>query len=136
MMIPALVIDAELVTKFKAAGRQVSEAEYHAIYPADFGTAAGALANALSVMHPGTPESVIYYVHLQRWRVLQNWRVVISRIEPEAVNGAEARDRAHADAQRRLGQALVAEIAAEEHAVPVDTPLRKAMHAMKSENVH
>ena len=136
MMIPALVIDAELVTKFKAAGGQVSEAEYNATYPADFNTAAGELANAVSAVQPGTPESVIYYVHLQRWRVLQNWRVVISRIEPDAANGAEARNRARTDAQQRLGQALVAEIASEENAVPVDNPLRKAMNAMKNESVH
>jgi hypothetical protein len=136
VMIPALVIDAELVTKFKAAGGQVSEAEYNATYPDDFNTAAGVLANAVSAVQPGTPESVIYYVHLQRWRVLQNWRVVISRIEPDAANGAEARNRARADAQQRLGQDLVAEIASEENAVPDDHPLRKAMNAMKNNRVH
>jgi hypothetical protein len=94
------------------------------------------LANALSAVQPGTPESVLYYVHLQRWRVLQNWRIVISGIEPAAADGAEARNRARADAQQRLGQALVAEIDAEENAVPPDSPLRKAMNAMKNEKVH
>jgi len=135
MMMPALVIDAELVTKFKATGGQVTEAEYKATYPADFKTAADVLASAVSAAQPSTPESIVYYIHLQRWRVLQNWRIVISRIDPEAANGADARARARNDANQRLGQDLLAAIAAEEAAVPVDNPLRKAMDAMKGGGV-
>jgi hypothetical protein len=61
--------------------------------------------------------------------VLQNWRVVISRIDGGRPSGAEARDRAQVDAKARLGQDLLAEIRGEEQLVPSDSPIRKAMGA-------
>jgi hypothetical protein len=129
-MIPAVVIDEELVAKFKAAGRSVSEADYNATYVKDFATAAAMLKEAAAHVDPATPETIVFYVHLQRWRVLQNWRVVISGIDGGRLSGADARDRAHADAKVRLGQDLIVEIKSEEQLVPADSPIRKAMEAI------
>jgi hypothetical protein len=129
-MIPALVIDAELVAKFKAAGSNVSEADYSATYSRDFATAAAMLKEAVAHVDPATPETIVSFVHLQRWRVLQNWRVVISGIGDAPPRGAEARARAQADAKSRLGQELVAEIRSEEQLVPADSGIRKAMEAI------
>lgn len=129
-MIPAVIIDEELVSQFKAAGRSVSAADYQTTYAKDFATAAAMLKEATATVEPATPETVIFYVHLQRWRVLQNWRVVISGIDGGRPSGADARDRAHAEARETLGQDLLAEIKSEEQLVPADSPIRKAMEAI------
>jgi hypothetical protein len=130
-MIPALVIDQELVSKFKAGGGTVSEARYNATYPSDFATAADMLKDAASKVQPGTPDALIFYVHLQRWRVLQNWSVVISMIDGGAAAGGEARERAREGAKSLLGgRDLLAEINGEQALVPADHPIRKAMEAV------
>lgn len=129
-MIPGVVIDQELVTKFDAANRDVSEADYNATYPRDFATAATTLKQAYTDVLPATPQSIVFYVHMQRWRTLQNWRVIISRIDGGRLSGADARERARVDAKQRLGQDLVVEIAAEEASVPANDPIRKAMAAV------
>jgi hypothetical protein len=130
-IIPALVIDKELVAKFRAAGRAVNEATYNITYPKDFATAAQILKDATNAAQPATPDAVIFYVHLQRWRVLQNWRVVISMIDGGAPRGAEARTRAQDGAKTLLGgQSLLTEISSEEALVPANDPIRKAMEAL------
>jgi hypothetical protein len=129
-MIPALVIDEELIAKFKAAGRSVSEVDYNSTYSKDFATAAAMLKESTVSVDPTTPEAIVFYVRMQRWRVLQNWRVVISRIDGGRLSGAEARDRAYVDAKTRLGQELLAEVKSEEQLVPLDSPIRKAMEAI------
>jgi hypothetical protein len=131
-MIPALVIDQELVAKFKANGATVSAAEYGAAYPRDFATAAELLKSATSGVQPGTPVSIIAYVHLHRWRVLTNWSIVISKIDGGAASGSDARNAARSEAQRLLGnRPLDAEIASEEQLVKTGDPaLFKAMQAI------
>jgi len=130
-MIPALVIDRELVSRFMAAGRTVNESDYNAIYPKDFATAAEILKSATAKVQPGTPEAIVFYVRLQRWRVLQNWSVVISMIDGGAAAGGEARKRARQGAKSLLGgQDLIAEIDSEQASVPANHPIRKAMEAI------
>jgi hypothetical protein len=70
------------------------------------------------------------YVHLQRWRVLQNWSVVISMIDGGAPSGAEARRRAREEAKSLLGADLIVEISAEQSLAPANHPIRKAMEAI------
>jgi len=137
-IIPALVIDAELVAKFKAGGSKVSDATYKEKYPADFETAAAILARASTAVAPGRPESSVYYVHLQRWRVLQNWKIIISRIDIDApAPPVEAVRAALADAKNRLGGMDLAQaIKDEENSVPVDNPLRKVMDALNNNRVN
>lgn len=131
-MVPALVIDEQLVSKYKLAHESLTEADYTSTYPADFVTALKVLQGALDTAPAGTPESVKYYVHLQRFRVLVNWWIVISGIERSAPNGGDARERARADAQQRLGMTLEAAMRAERDAVPQGQPLRNAIDAIKT----
>lgn len=138
-IIPALVIDAELVAKFKASGSKVSDATYKATYPADFETAAAILAGASTTAAPGLPESSLYYVHLQRWRILQNWKIVISRIDIEAQPAEQqvAVNAALADAKNRLGGVELGQaITDEKNSVPADNPLRKVMDALANGHVN
>ena len=126
-MIPALVIDEELVLRFKGAGSALSKQAYDQGYAADFATAAAELGKVSGTLQPATPISIVYYVHLQRWRVLQNWRIVISRIQ----DGPDARQAALEDAARRLGaRSLADEIQREIDLVPPGEPIRKAMEAL------
>jgi hypothetical protein len=126
-MIPALVIDAQLVTAFRQAGGKLSKQAYDRQYAADFGTAADAIKRVTATLNPAIPASIVYYAHLQRWRILEDWNVVISKIE----DGQPARQAAREDAKRRLGGVdLDAEIKAEEKLIPADDPLRKSIEAL------
>jgi hypothetical protein len=130
-MLPPVLIDAELGWKFTEAGRSVSEADYNETYAKHFATAAAMLKEAAVLAEPVTPESIVSYIHLQRWRVLLNWYVVISRIDSGQPSGADARNRARADAKAQLGQDLNAEINGEEQLVPADSPIRKTMETLR-----
>jgi hypothetical protein len=129
-MIPALVIDAQLVTAFRQAGGRLSKQTYDSQYAANFATAADAMKGVTAItatLSPATPASIINYAHLQRWRILENWNIVISKIE----DGAPARQAAREDAKRRLGGVeLDAEIKAEQKLIPPDDPLRKSIEAL------
>ena len=124
-MIPALVIDEELVTRFRRAERRVTREDYER-YAADFAVAAAALQRAAGRARPATPDTIVSYLHLQRWRVLQNWKIVLSHLA-----GADALDAALKDAERRLGASLDAEIARELSFVPETEPLRRTMDALR-----
>lgn len=127
-MIPALVIDAQLVTAFRNGGGKLSKQTYDSQYAADFATAADAMKGVTATLSPATPASIVNYAHLQRWRILEDWHIVISKIE----DGPPARQAAREDAKQRLGGVdLDAEIKAEEQLIPADDPLRKSIEALK-----
>ena len=125
-MIPALVIDEQLVGRFRAAGQQVSKQEYDERYAQDFATASDVLKDVMAAARPATPDSILRYVVVQRWRVLQNWRIVISKIQ----DGPPARQAALQDASSRLGGDLPQEIEQLRGMVPPDDPLRKLMEIL------
>ncbi|HYC55615.1 MAG TPA: hypothetical protein VEL28_11850 [Candidatus Binatia bacterium] len=131
LMIPALVIDEQLVARYRNAGETVTEADYTGSYAANFATAAEVLQKAGQSVQASTPESVIYYVHLQRWRVLQNWFVVISGIDRGGSESPAAVRRALTDARQRLGVELAAAMTAEEKTIPDGHPLRQTMTAIR-----
>jgi hypothetical protein len=125
-MIPALVIDAQLVTAFRQAGGKLSKQTYDSQYAADFATAADAMKRVTATLSPATPDSIVNYAQLQRWRILQDWNIVISKIE----DGPPARQAARADAKQRLGADLLDEIKAQAALIPPDDPLRKSIEAL------
>ena|SRR5437867_2864214 len=125
-MIPALVIDAQLVAAFRKAGGKVSKQSYDSQYAADFATAADTMKRVTTTLSPATAASTVNYIHLQRWRILEDWRIVISKIE----DGPAARQAGLADATRRLGASLLDEIKAEAALIPPDDPLRKSIEAL------
>ena len=127
-MIPALVIDAQLVTAFRNGGSKLSKQTYDNQYAANFATAADAMKGVTATLSSATPDSIVHYAHLQRWRILEDWHIVISKIE----DGAPARQAAREDAKQRLGGVdLEAEIKAEEQLIPADDPLRKSIEALR-----
>jgi hypothetical protein len=126
-MIPALVIDEELVNQFRRDRGDFSKKLYDERYARDFATAAVTMARVSDKVRPATSESILYYVALQRWRILQNWRIVIAAIK----DGADARQDALQDAASRLGTPLVEEIQRIEDLVPPGEPIRKVMETLR-----
>lgn len=125
-IIPALVIDEQLVTQFRTAGFTVTKRDYDVTYAKDYATAAAVLGRAAASVKPSMPDSVVYYVALQRWRILQNWRVIISKIQ----DGHDAREAARDEAAKALGAPLADEIKRVEDLVPPGDPLRKLMETL------
>ena len=125
-MIPALVIDEQLVGQFRAAGSAISKQTYDASYAKDYATAANVMGRVMSGVKPSMPETTMYYAAMQRWRILQNWRIVISKIQ----DGADAREAARDDAANALEAPLADEIKRMEDLVPPGDPLRKLMEAL------
>ena len=126
-MIPALVIDEELVSQFRRDRGDFSKKQYDERYARDFATAAVTMARVVNKVRPATSEAILYYVSLQRWRILQNWRIIIAAIK----DGADARQAALQDAASRLGGPLVEEILRIEDLVPPGDPIRKVMEALR-----
>jgi hypothetical protein len=126
-IIPAVVIDEELVTAFKQAGRKVSKSAYDERYARDFATAVEILRKVSANVRPSAPDAIRYYVYLQQWRILQNWRFVINHIE----DGADAQEAASRAAALRLGVTSLADDAQRTlERVPPGEPIRKAMEAL------
>lgn len=124
-LIPALVIDSEVMTAWGASGRQTDPAEYAASWEKDFGTALAKVAEAKARIGPATPSSTTYYVEYQRWRILQNWREVINSIpDAQRAQRTVARDRAKVD-----GKALQDAAQESRDAIPATHFLRQQIVA-------
>ena len=122
-LIPALVIDSDLRQRLSRDDKRVSADSYAGPdgYRANFETAVGAVDRARALVGPATPESTVHYVSYHAWRVLTNWRYVISRIE-----AADARQAARQAAADFLdGAGLEASATAAATAIPSDAALRR-----------
>jgi hypothetical protein len=124
-MIDALVIDSELLLRFREAGRQV-QADGYSEYEKDFKTALMSLDQAGNSIREPTPAGVRHYWQFHRWRILQNWGQVINAIDPAAVH---AMQQANEGATRFLGQDPSSAAAAARDAIPADHPLRRTIRA-------
>jgi hypothetical protein len=71
-------------------------------------------------VRPSTPDPIFSYVYFQRWRVLQNWSIVIGKIQGDA----EARQAARARAGKRLATRLGDEAKRMEDVIPAGEPIR------------
>jgi hypothetical protein len=119
-MIDALVVDSDVRQRWLAADR-VATAETYSGYERDFKVALEQLAKAGAKISAPTPDSVQAYYHYQRWRILQNWSQVISRIDPKTPDVMlSALDRATA----HLGQTPQKAAEVERDMLPADHPLR------------
>jgi hypothetical protein len=87
VLIPALVIDADLRRRALVDGTELTSAGYEGAdgYRRNFETALQTLGAARGLIDVSTPTSVIYYIEYQRWRLLTNWRDVMSRLVPDDV---------------------------------------------------
>jgi hypothetical protein len=100
-MIPGLVEDARLRQRLKELGPQDIAAHYND-YREKFRNALRALAEANGKMTDATPPAVRYYWYYQSWRVLTNWRIVISKL-PSSDQRTQANKEADAIVSATLG---------------------------------
>lgn len=105
-MIPALVVDSQMVKRWQEAGEvtAVSADELAKLkedgagveaLPArvkDFATALGVLGEAAGLIDERTPQSVVNYFHYQRWRVIRNWGQAVTDIQVSNADGSEDTD--------------------------------------------
>lgn len=117
-LMPALVIDSEIMTAWAGAGKVTDPANYNASQKRDFETALEKLDDATETFGLNTPQSTKHYVEYQRWRIIQNWREVISRIE-DGPTRIDAKDAALVN-----GKTLKAAAEAAKNSIPPDDPLR------------
>ena len=122
-LVPGLGVDSELLGKWRVASNHLSAAQY-APFASDFRTAWDQLQSAQAEVGPPTPESVISYVHFQKWRVLEDWRIVLSGLTDDTTRQS-ARD----EAKQVLGKDLKEAADAERNAIPAGHPLREYIRA-------
>jgi hypothetical protein len=127
-LMPALVIDSEINEKWDKAGRKVPAQDYQD-YEADFVTAIKKADAVEKVRTQATPLSALYYVKYQRWRILQNWRVLIASIPDRT-----ARNKARNSAKTKLGGAdLKIAAASARDAIPPGHQLRALIAAQEAQ---
>jgi hypothetical protein len=122
-LVPGLVVDSEIKTKWIAAGKAMNGTLYEE-FERDFKTAHREFKEAQNEIGPATPESVVSYVHFQKWRFLENWRHLVSWI----IKGDE-REAAQARGEVFLGKSFKDAANAERDAIPEGHPLRQLIRA-------
>ena len=122
-MVPGLVIDSELLMKWHGATNELTEAQYKQ-FARDFITALRQFREAQTAIGPPTPDSVVAYFHFQKWRVLEDWRYVMSWVGEQSVGEAARRE-----AKSFLGKEIDQATDAERDAIPAGHPLRQYIRA-------
>ncbi|MHB8069666.1 MAG: hypothetical protein ACYDIC_17370 [Desulfobaccales bacterium] len=132
LIIRPLVNDQDLEARYRQlpAPRRVSLADYQNIYAKDFADAAAGLKDAATLAPPDLPEDMVFYVHYQRWRVLQNWYIVLISLwdGKDAFSDASIKiqDQARADAKKALnGMELKEEVKNQKEKIPEGHWLRR-----------
>lgn len=82
-MLDGLIIDSELRAKYNPKESLGLEA-YERDFSSDFATGLVQLDRGLTAAGDATPPEIVWYYRYHRWRILNNWGLVISRIEPQA----------------------------------------------------
>jgi hypothetical protein len=132
LIIKPLVNDQDLGVRFRQLPepRHVSLSDYQDPYAKDFADAAKALKDAADQATPDLPEDVVFYVYYQRWRVLQNWHIIIGSLWDGRDNFSDAsikiRNQAYADTKKALnGVELRNEIKNQKEKIPDGHWLRR-----------
>ncbi len=128
-MIPGLIVDAQMLEIWSALPIEsmAPEAFEEANLQQNYKTAFEASLNPAreEAFEEGlTPNSVRTYLHYQRWRVLQNWDLAISK-----VSDSETRKRLRRDADAFLGDSLVTLMDREKAGIPEGNPYRQLIEA-------
>ncbi|OYW74388.1 MAG: hypothetical protein B7Z37_17980 [Verrucomicrobia bacterium 12-59-8] len=124
-LIPALVIDAEVVSAWKAASMAYTVEQYGAV-ESSYLNALRSLDSAQAVIDSSTPESVRNYFAYQKWRMLFNWETILISLSGDkaAVDQAISRIPPHFN-----GHDLLDEADAVRQTVPAGDTLRVIMDA-------
>lgn len=122
LLVPALVADSETMNAWLDAGKKTTSQVYENIHEKDFKLAWDKLLEAEQEIASPTPESTIYYVQYQKWRILQNWRQVISSFPAsEVAERRAARERA----KDKVGKDLRSAAENAKNKIPSDHTLHK-----------
>ncbi len=140
MILPALIDDQELTRKYLRLPlpRQVSWEDYEKYYKKGYYQGVWALKEAIRQIPPELPENMVYYVHYQRWRILNNWNIVATSLKAGKQKSEDDQIEADKDlrvkagngAKDLLGDSLEKEIQKEREAVPETNPLGKLMRSL------
>jgi len=126
LLVPALVADSETMTAWGDAGKKTSSQVYKNTHEKDFKLAWDKLLKAEEEIGEPTPDSTSYYVHYQKWRILQNWRQVIDSFPA----GEDSKRRAAKDrAKAKVGADLRLAAKKEKDEIPADHTLHKLIEA-------
>lgn len=116
-MLDGLIIDSDLLAKFRALDKTVTLDVYQKTFSWDFDTGLKALDNGYKQAGPATSPDVAWYYHYHRWRLLQNWRTVVNSMNDQD------RATARADAEGKVGQNLRQAMDQEKEKIPDNHPL-------------
>lgn len=103
-------------------------------YQSQFGAAANGIQTTISEMDSTTPADVRHYVAYQRWRVIQNWRQVLSGLPGEdSIAAHEESAKAFVPIQglsdSQILEVLRNEAETSRDSIPSDHPLRELIRA-------
>ncbi|WNM62268.1 hypothetical protein [Candidatus Nitrospira neomarina] len=122
-MLDGLIIDSDLLIKFRDRGNRVTINDYQSIFSPDFDTGLKALDDGFAQAGPATPPEMGWYYHYHRWRLLQNWRTVVNSINDQD------RATARADSEGKVGQDLRQAMEEEKGKIPDNHPLHLLIFA-------
>ena len=126
-MLPALAIDSEMKDLWVAKKETLTEADYPPFREA-FTEAYRVLGKAQNLIDESTAPSTKYYLAYQRWRILNDWNIVIGSIDRENTPSS-TRNAARAQAEKIVGGTLSDVAAAARDTIPPGTPLRQLIEA-------
>jgi hypothetical protein len=127
-LLPALAIDSQAVDRWNAKGRQLTGAEY-ADFGRDFSTAYGELEKTKSAIDASAAPSTRYYVAYQRWRILNDWSIIIETIDWNVPGESAARKEARDAANALVGSTLPTAAKQARDSIPDGNPLRQLIKA-------
>jgi hypothetical protein len=109
--------------------KKIAWNDYKNIYEKDYADAASDLKSAVVLAPPDLPDDMLFYVHYQRWRVLQDWRIVSLKLwdgkDWHSEESKRIRNQAQVDASVLLnGVELSEEVVKEKQRIPEGNWLR------------
>ena len=143
MILPALIDDQELTYQYLKLhiprNGKITIQDYEKYYEKKYKQAVASLKKAIGQMPPELPENMVYYVHYQRWRILNNWANKIVALQGKKKSDKQPQQLADLDMMNTAlkqakappdGVDILEEIRNEMLAVPATNPLGKIMHSL------
>jgi hypothetical protein len=128
-MMDGLIIDSDLHAKYRELGDGSLDLEtYNREFGPEFATGLAQLDAGYQLAGEATPAEVQWYYRYHRWRMLNNWSSVITKVEPR-----EERISARSGAQSRVGGDLDDAAQREYRQLPGNHPLAELIRAKDPE---
>ena len=132
-MLDGLIIDSDLKTRYLALIKNrpdgvITLNEYNeGSFSLDFETALTKLSSGYGKSGPATPPEVGWFFHYHRWRIISNWSIVVTSIEP-----GEDRRNATTETESKLDSSFTGAMDAELNSIPQGHPLRDLISAQEA----